>query len=393
MLSVAAVVAFLVNPIALSVAGFLYVVAAWSLSGRFQPARLRKHLSGRHVLVTGASKGLGKAIAAKLVQAGARVTLVARGKDIDPATQRSSLDDAVLELRELGASVALPGTTQVNGYAVDLTDYAQVVAFVRRLRGEVGLPDWIVASAGAAKPGYLADQLPAPVSDSASASSSGGASSPASASASALATAFKAAAAPHETMMQTNYLSAVNITRALVQVAKETAKDDNEDAAFSIAGRIIFVGSMLSLMSFVGYSAYSASKFALRGLADGLRSEFLPLGVKVHAYFPGNIDSPGFAEENKTKPAVTVAIEGQDVPASARSVAQFLLAGVLNERFYITNDFLGELARVSVQGAGPRPNLIPEILMLPLTGLIFSVWSMYADYTIGRHFASKAASI
>lgn len=48
-----------------------------------------------------------------------------------------------------------------------------------------------------------------------------------------------------------------------------------------VKGRIVFIGSTLSLMSFVGYASYSPAKHALRGLADTLRSELLLYGIKV----------------------------------------------------------------------------------------------------------------
>ena len=62
-------------------------------------------------------------------------------------------------------------------------------------------------------------------------------------------------------------------------------------------GKIVFVSSMLGLLSFAGYSAYSPTKFAIRGLADTLRNELKRYNIDVHIFFPGNIDSPGYAVE------------------------------------------------------------------------------------------------
>jgi 3-dehydrosphinganine reductase len=48
----------------------------------------------------------------------------------------------------------------------------------------------------------------------------------------------------------------------------------------------------------------------ITGLAECLRSEFQLYGLSIHAYFPGTILSPGYIEENKTKPDITKKIEG-----------------------------------------------------------------------------------
>jgi NAD(P)-dependent dehydrogenase (short-subunit alcohol dehydrogenase family) len=47
-----------------------------------------------------------------------------------------------------------------------------------------------------------------------------------------------------------------------------------------------------------------------RGLAEALRNELQPQGVKVHLYLPSTIDSPGLQNENKTKPPECMKIEG-----------------------------------------------------------------------------------
>jgi 3-dehydrosphinganine reductase len=111
-------------------------------------------------------------------------------------------------------------------------------------------------------------------------------------------------------------------------------------------GKIIFVSSVVGYMSFVGYSTYSPAKFALRGplrhelgpcpakltshatgLAETLRNEMLLYGIDVHIMFPGTILSPGYEEENKTKPDITLKIEGADDGMKPVQVAEKLLDG------------------------------------------------------------------
>jgi 3-dehydrosphinganine reductase len=67
---------------------------------------------------------------------------------------------------------------------------------------------------------------------------------------------------------------------------------------------------------------------------------------------PGNMDTPGFTSENLLKPKITAEIEGNSQTVSPENAAKFLLASVISKRYLISNDILGELARVSVNGGG-----------------------------------------
>ena len=76
-------------------------------------------------------------------------------------------------------------------------------------------------------------------------------------------------------------------------------------ACNSLLHNNILYSSAVAFCGMVGYSAYAPTKFALRGLADCLRNELVGSGVKVSIFYPSNMDTPGFAVENKTKPAET----------------------------------------------------------------------------------------
>jgi 3-dehydrosphinganine reductase len=73
------------------------------------------------------------------------------------------------------------------------------------------------------------------------------------------------------------------------------------------------------------------------------------------------MDTPGFVNENKSKPAITAQIEGTASTASAEVAAKCLLAGALRGRYIIANDLIGELVRVVANGAAPRPNPLMEV--------------------------------
>jgi 3-oxoacyl-[acyl-carrier protein] reductase len=104
-------------------------------------------LTGRQAIVTGGSKGLGKAIAAELLAEGASVAICSRHAD--------ELAAAAAELR---AAVSLAGqqAQQLVALPCDVTDPAQVTDFVAAAVGELGGLDILVNNAGGARPGRFA---------------------------------------------------------------------------------------------------------------------------------------------------------------------------------------------------------------------------------------------
>ncbi|KAI8620203.1 hypothetical protein BC830DRAFT_1100353 [Chytriomyces sp. MP71] len=340
--------------LALPLLATVKLLAQFFLSSRLNKSALSRDVRGKHLLITGGSKGLGKAIAAQLVEAGANVTIVARGLD--------SLKKAASELEKLNSNV------KIHYAAIDLGQRDAVVAGIKEIRAKMGKIDWVVANAGSALPGFVADQLDA--------------------------------GSAFEAMINQNYFSAVNVVRALIAVAKEVAEEKkikeggrswaisgiSEAAQEELPTKIILVGSVMSTLSFIGYSAYSASKFAQRGFADGLRSEFAPLGIDVHVYLPANMDTPGFVVENEYKPEITAQIEGAASTATPEDAASMMLAGVLNKRYFINNDALGELIRVVANGCAVRPNPITEALAAPALFLALSAWGVIADMEVKGFF-------
>jgi 3-dehydrosphinganine reductase len=320
---------FLVLAIMFPLFGLLAVIITWKLSLRWSQPNLIKSVKGKHCLVTGGSQGLGLATALELVKAGAHVTIVSRSE--------TKLQTAIQEL----AAALVSSDQKINHKSVDLSSYSETLSLVKELFSDNMQPDWLIANAGSSLPGFLADQLP-----------------------------IKNGNGPHEWLIDSNYYSAINIVRAFVEVARLSSPSGKvvaniaENQAVKLPQRIVLVGSVMSLLSMIGYTAYAGSKYALRGFADGLRQELKPLGIRVTLYMPGNMNTPGFESENSIKPHITKEIEGASTPVTAESAAKDLLSSTLSNRFYTTNDMLGELARVSVNGGQPRPNLIFEVRYL-----------------------------
>jgi 3-oxoacyl-[acyl-carrier protein] reductase len=104
-------------------------------------------LTGRQAIVTGGSKGLGKAIAAELLAEGASVAICSRHAD--------ELAEAAAELRE-AVGLVTKQAQQLVALPCDVTDPAQVTDFVTAAVAELGGLDILVNNAGGARPGRFA---------------------------------------------------------------------------------------------------------------------------------------------------------------------------------------------------------------------------------------------
>lgn len=242
-------------------------------------------LRDAHLIVTGGSEGIGRAVAEAAVHRGARVSLIARRAP---------------ELE--AAATAIGAGTQWA--TADVCDPTALRAAIGELTAHSGPCDVLVANAGYALPGRFWE-LP---DDE-----------------------FRAE-------MEVNFLGAVNAARAVVDSMRQRR-----------SGHLCFVSSTAGLVGVYGYSAYSPTKFALRGLAETLRSELAPDGVKVSVVYPPDTDTPGFAKENESKPPETVAISGAIKPVPASRVAEGILNGIERDRFTICIDPTTALA---ARGAG-----------------------------------------
>lgn len=91
--------------------------------------------------------------------------------------------------------------------------------------------------------------------------------------------------------METNFFGAVNVTKAVLPALRRQR-----------SGAIVNVSSMGGQMSFGGFGAYSASKFALEGMSEALAQEVAPFGIKVLIVEPGAFRTSFAAEALKHMP-------------------------------------------------------------------------------------------
>jgi 3-oxoacyl-[acyl-carrier protein] reductase len=192
--------------------------------------RIQVDLSGQTAIVTGASRGIGKAIATRLAAAGAKVACVARSAD---------------KLKETADAIAAAGGT-AEVHPCDVTDSAAVSKLVEDLAEKWGTIDIVVNNAGITK-----DTLIPRMEDEA-----------------------------WDVVISTNLRSVFLFTRAasLVMMRKRS-------------GRIINISSVSGLMGNAGQANYSASKAGVIGLTRTVAQELASRKVTVNAICPGFIAS------------------------------------------------------------------------------------------------------
>ncbi|KAI9600067.1 hypothetical protein KEM48_000283 [Puccinia striiformis f. sp. tritici PST-130] len=132
--------------------------------------------------------------------------------------------------------------------------------------------------------------------------------------------------------------------------------------------------AVLGFFAIPGYSAYTAIKHAIRGLAESLRIEFLLYNINVHCYFPATIYSPGFEEEQKSKPELTKIIEGADEGLTPEDCALRLVRGIEKGHVMITSDPIGHLFRNSMRGMSPVSNYILDPIFAAIAPIGIPIW-------------------
>lgn len=194
-------------------------------------------IAGKIALVTGAGKGIGRAVALALAQEGAHVALLARTE--------TDLQAVAEEIRRQGGKAALA--------AADVADRAAVEAAVQQLTAELGPIDILINNAGIGTFAKFLDMDPT----------------------------------EWEHIIQVNLLGTYYVTRAVLPGMMERQLGD-----------IINISSTAGQRGAASTSAYSASKFGVLGLTESLMQEVRKHNIRVSALTPSTIATP-LALDNK----------------------------------------------------------------------------------------------
>jgi 3-dehydrosphinganine reductase len=127
-------------------------------------------------------------------------------------------------------------------------------------------------------------------------------------------------------------------------------------------GHIVNFSSVAGFVGTFGYTAYGASKFAVRGFSDALRYEMKPYGIQVSVVFPTNTKTPQLDYENQFKPEEAHRIEGVAQIMTAYRAAEIVVRGIKRRRAYILAGLDTKLFFWLTNGLNSRPNILHWLL-------------------------------
>ncbi len=193
--------------------------------------RPRLSFRDRTVLVTGASSGIGREAALAFAEAGSNLVLVAR--------RQKALADVAARARKLGVKVLVAPT--------DVTKSTEVAACFRKAMKQFGSVDIVINNAGILLPSKVVDM---PSSEL-------------------------------QAMLDVNLFGALHVMQQAVKVMRKQGH-----------GHVVNVASLAGRRGFSPLGGYSATKFALIGLTEALRTELVGERIHVSLILPGVVDTP-----------------------------------------------------------------------------------------------------
>jgi 3-dehydrosphinganine reductase len=260
---------------------------------------------GKSVLITGGTSGIGLALATLLIQEHCHVAILSR--------QQVLIDTALAELTKI-APIGAPGVIAIQA---DVTKRAELNKILDDYTNQHGVPDIVINCAGVAHPGTFTSLKPE----------------------------------IFDWLMDVNYFGTVNVLKNLVPVMKSRH-----------SGVIVNISSVAGFIGIYGYTAYSASKFAVTGFTDALRSELKPYGIQVSIVFPPDTKTPQLDYESKFKPYITQQVAGSASLMSAEAVASEIIRKVAHKKYIILPGSEGKLFYTLKNLAGR--NLYPVLDMM-----------------------------
>lgn len=252
----------------------------------------KEDLTDKVVWITGASSGLGQALAQACAAQGAQVILTARRLD------------ALEQVRQ-----SLPYPQQHCVVVADISNESQVTAAYERILAEKGKIDWLINNAGLSQRALITD------------------------------TTMQAERA----IMEVDYFSQVFLTKTVLPTFLQQK-----------TGRIVFISSVAGLLGTQYRASYSAAKAAIHMWANSLRAEVAEQGIGVSVVFPGfvktNVSFNALDGAGKPQGHQDAAIENG---LEADEFAQIVLKALLEGQEYIVVGGIKEKLGVWVSRLSP----------------------------------------
>ena len=244
-----------------------------------------KEFNGKTVFIPGGSSGIGLSAAKLLASQGAHVVILARNS--------KRLEEASAGIKQNRKS----DTQRVGFMTLDVSVNAAVKSTMAKAVSDFGTPDLLINCAGRAYPRNFED----------------------------------ISFTQFDETMRINMYGIWNTCQTLIPLMKKKG------------GVIVNTSSMCGFIGVFGYTDYCASKYAVVGFSEALKSELKQFNIAVQVLCPPDTDTPGFQEENKTKPEETKEISASAKLMSPDDVARVLLNDIGTGKFMIIPNMDGKI--------------------------------------------------
>jgi 3-dehydrosphinganine reductase len=280
--------------------------------------------ANKHIVITGGSSGIGLALAQDFLTQSAPKKITLVARNKDGLVK---------------AKTCLNSDSRVEILSLDVSDFnaCQVAT-----AGALADTDVLVNAAGLSIPAKLEDLTEAEI----------------------------------DTMVNVNLRGSVFLTKCVIGRMKARK-----------AGHVVFVSSQAGQIGLYGFTVYSATKFALRGLAEALRMETLAHNVDVSLVFPADTETPGLAKENERKPKITKLLSETSGVMTADAVAKLIHRGMRERKFLITVNLDGWLLNMLSLGMATSPffSLVSEVLLFPVLRLVGVGYALYFAHVVKKN--------
>ncbi|GKD83304.1 3-dehydrosphinganine reductase TSC10A [Tanacetum coccineum] len=310
-----------------------------------RPYPVKIPIKSRHVFITGGSSGIGLALAHQAACEGARVTILARN---------------LKKLEEAKTSIRLSTGIDVNIISADVRDFEVVKEAVE----SVGPIDVLVCNQGVFVSQELEKQEINEIKD----------------------------------MIDVNLVGAFNVVKAALPGMKNRSDRKPVSIVFmsSQAGQEASTGVICDAFPFVvglyGYTAYSASKFGLRGFAEALQQEIITDNIHVSLIFPPDTDTPGLIKAKEIRPELLSIIAASSREMQVDELAKQALDGIKSGSFFVPCNFEGFLLSIATAGLSPQRSYLMafvEVIFIGAVRIVALCFQMTWYRSIEKWYAQK----